>query len=74
MDVVTIIVFFAVWLVCGGVAGFMVYVTPYSHSGHIIAAVLASWAIAMIVAGLIHIKRNPFKKNTDEQTDEITKT
>ena len=70
MDIVTIIVFIVAWLLCGGLAGFMVYVTPDFTKGHVIAAVVSSWLIAMTIAVLVHLKRNPLK-HIDEQAEKM---
>ena len=74
MDIVVMIVFFAVWLISGILAGFMVYVTPNYTKGHIIAAVLVSWAFAMLVAWLVYMKRNPRKYDDEEKKETGEKT
>ena len=72
MDIVTIIVFIAAWILCGGLAGFMVYLTPDFTKGHVIAAVVFSWLIAMIIACLVHFIRNPIKFK-DEQAEKMVR-
>lgn len=66
MDIVTIIVFIIAWLFWGFWTGFMVYVTPNPNKGYVIAAVLVSWALAMLVACFVHMKRHP-KRDDNEK-------
>ncbi len=62
MDVVSVLIFFVCWFVFGAVGGFMVYVTPNANKLQVLAAIVVSWLMAVCVAVLVYMKRNPRKE------------
>ncbi len=73
MDVVSVVVFLVCWLVFGAVGGFMVYVTPYASKLQITAAIVVSWLMAVCVAFLVYMKRNPRKEEPPAINDAVQK-